>query len=93
MQQLYSWGKLKTNGDGLMYPVADQNLSGEGWGWQGFAVAARCSSSACQACPHCPSLVAHVSERAYISISLCSTFCRLECAEHCMWATTLCHCC
>jgi hypothetical protein len=29
MQQLYSWGKLKTNGDGLMYPVADQNLSGE----------------------------------------------------------------
>ena len=28
MEQLFSWGKLKTSGDNQMYPVQDQNMTG-----------------------------------------------------------------
>lgn len=28
VQQLYSWGKLKTNGDSQMYPVPHQDMTG-----------------------------------------------------------------
>eukprot|EP00983_Pelagomonas_calceolata_P057060 1144908-Pelagomonas_calceolata.AAC.11 len=28
MEQLFSWGKLKTSGDNQMYPIQDQNMTG-----------------------------------------------------------------
>lgn len=37
IEQLYSWGKLKTSGDNLMYPVQDQNMSGERRRWAAAA--------------------------------------------------------
>lgn len=28
MEQLFSWGKMKTSGDNQMYPIQDQNMTG-----------------------------------------------------------------
>jgi hypothetical protein len=40
---LYSWGKLKVSGDNIMFPMADQNMTGA---WVGSGCA-RLSSYLC----------------------------------------------